>query len=150
LNDRLQEAGQLDRFVTFGACVLDLAQHTVTVASAGHPPPLIYRAATQAYENGCTTDQGGFPLGIVSDVAFECATFPLAPGDCVILYTDGLSESQSVADKDFGNDGILAALGPSEKSPKMMGTSLVDAVHQHAAGRKPHDDLTVVTFGRLL
>jgi phosphoserine phosphatase RsbU/P len=149
LNDHMQEAGQLDRFVTFGACVLDLINHTVTVANAGHQPPMIYRAATQTYEDGCTKDQTGFPLGIMEGIRFECTTFPLGPGDCVMLCTDGLSESQSVDEKDFGADGILAALKPCEKSPKIMGTCLVEAVHKHAAGRKPHDDLTVVTFGRV-
>src|SRR5205807_9432155 len=46
LNDHMQEAGLLDRFVTFSGCVVDLGKHTVSVVNAGHQPPLIYRAAT--------------------------------------------------------------------------------------------------------
>ena len=149
LNEHMQEAGLLDRFVTFGACVLDLNAHTVTVANAGHQPPLIYRAASKTYEDGCTIDQTGFPLGIVEGVVYECNTFTLGPGDCVILYTDGVSESQSRDNKDFGMAGIHAALNASPKSPKAMGMLLVENVQKHAVGRKPHDDLTVVTFGRV-
>ena len=149
LNDQMQEAGLLDRFVTFGACVLDLNQHTVTVANAGHQPPLIYRAATKTYEDGCTKDQTGFPLGVMEGVVYECNTFTLGPGDCVVLYTDGVSESRSLDERDFGNDGLLAALNASTKSPKAMGIRLVEAVQKHATGRTPHDDLTVVTFGRV-
>src|SRR4051794_36273369 len=95
LNEHLQEAGELDRFVTFGACLLDLADHTVQVANAGHQPPLIYRAATGKYEEGCTNDQTGLPLGIVDGIGYECNKFELGPGDCVVLYTDGISESHS-------------------------------------------------------
>lgn len=149
LNENLQEAGQLDRFVTFGACVLDIAAHAVTVANAGHQPPLIYRAATKTFEDGCTKDQTGFPLGIMEGMPYECNTFKLGPGDVVLLYTDGVSESKSVGEKDFGVDGVIAALTPGDKSVKAMGARLVDAVHKHATGRKPHDDMTVVAFGRL-
>ena len=121
----------------------------MTVANAGHQPPLIYRAASKTYEDGCTKDQTGFPLGVMEGVVYECNTFTLGPGDCVVLYTDGVSESRSLDEKDFGNDGLLAALNASAKSPKAMGIRLVEAVQKHALGRKPHDDLTVVTFGRV-
>jgi serine phosphatase RsbU (regulator of sigma subunit) len=149
LNEQLQEAGLLDRFVTFGSCLLDLAEHSVTVASAGHPPPLIYRASKKTYEDGCTMDQTGFPLGIMEGVLYETNTFTLGPGDCVLLYTDGVSESKNTEEKDFGMDGIRAALNAGPIAPRAMGERIVDAVQRHAIDRKPHDDLTVVAFGRL-
>lgn len=149
LNDQLQEAGLLDRFVTFGGCLVDLGQHTVTCVSAGHPPPMIYRAAKKAYEDGCTKPQTGFPLGIVEGFEYTCNTFTLGPGDCVVLYTDGVSESKNTSEKDFGVPGIHAALNAGPPTPRAMGERLVEAVNRHAADRKPHDDLTVVTFGRL-
>jgi serine phosphatase RsbU (regulator of sigma subunit) len=149
LNDYMQEAGLLDRFVTFTACVLDLGANSVTVANAGHNLPIVYRAATKTFEDGCTTDQTGFPLGVVEGVTYECNTFVLGPGDCVVLFTDGVSESKNREEKDFGNDGILATLKVGPMTPPAMGKRLVEAVHKHATGRKPHDDMTVVTFGRV-
>jgi phosphoserine phosphatase RsbU/P len=149
LNEQMQEAGMLDRFVTFGACLLDTANHTITVASAGHPPPLVYRAQTKAYEDGCTMDQTGYPLGILEGMPYETNTLTLGPGDCVLLYTDGVSESRSVAEQDFGMEGILAALNAGPMTPKALGERLVEAVQRHAIDRKPHDDLTVVAFGRV-
>ena len=150
LNENMQEAGLLDRFVTFGACVLDLNQHTVTVVNAGHPVPLIYRAATNTYEDGCTKAQTGFPLGVIEGITFDSNNLTLAAGDCVILFTDGVTESKNRDEKDFGMDGLLAALNAGPKSPKAMGVRLVETVQKHATGRRPHDDLTVVTFGRLV
>ncbi len=149
LNEQMQDAGLLDRFVTFGACLIELQNHSVTVVSAGHPPPLIYRSGKKAYEDGCTKDQTGYPLGIVEGIPYDFNTFTLAAGDTVLLYTDGVSESQNVQEKDFGMDGIYKALGAGPLTPKAMGQRLVESVHRHAVDRKPHDDLTVVTFGRL-
>jgi serine phosphatase RsbU (regulator of sigma subunit)/pSer/pThr/pTyr-binding forkhead associated (FHA) protein len=149
LNEHMQEAGLLDRFVTFTACILDLNKHTVTVANAGHNPPVVFRSATKTFEDGCTNDQTGFPLGVVEGVTYECNTFALGPNDCVVLFTDGVSESKNREEKDLGNDGIQATLKVGPMTPKAMGTRLVEAVHKHAAGRKPHDDMTVVTFGRI-
>jgi serine phosphatase RsbU (regulator of sigma subunit) len=149
LNELLHEAGELDRFITFGACVLDLHQHAMTVVSAGHPPPLIYRAATRTFEAGCTKDQTGFPLGILQGIPYDCNTVKLSAGDCILMFTDGITESKSRDDKDFGEEGILAALKTGPMSPRAIGDRVVEAVHKHAIGRKPHDDLTVVCFGRL-
>jgi serine phosphatase RsbU (regulator of sigma subunit) len=149
LNINLQEAGLLDRFVTFSGCLLDTTQHAVTVVSAGHMPPLIYRAAKKTFEDGCSTDQTGYPLGIVEGIDYESNTFTLDAGDCVVLYTDGVSESKNVGEQDFGMANIQAAVNAGPMTPKAMGDRLVEAVKRHAADRKPHDDITVVTFGRL-
>jgi phosphoserine phosphatase RsbU/P len=149
LNEQMQEAGQLDRFVTFAGCLLDLLNHSLAVVSAGHQPPVVYRAATKSFEDGCTSAQAGLPLGIVEGIAYDFNTLTLGPGDCVTLFTDGVSESRSIQEKDFGMEGFYAALKPGPMKPKEMGVRLVEAVKRHATGRKPHDDLTVVTFGRL-
>ncbi len=149
LNEQMQDAGLLDRFVTFGACVLDLEKHNVTVVSAGHPAPLIYRAETKVFEDGCTNDQTGYPLGIVDGIPYDCNTFTLNAGDAVVLYTDGVSESKNIQEKDFGTERIHAAIHAGPLTPKAIGERLVEAVQRHAVDRKPHDDLTVVTFGRI-
>ncbi len=149
LNEQMQEAGLLDRFVTFGGCLLDLQKHALTVVSAGHQAPVVYRAATKSFEEGCTRAQAGLPLGIVEGIPYDSNTLTLAPGDSVMLFTDGVSESKNVQEKDFGMDGVYAAMKPGPMTPKEMGVRLVEAVKRHAVGRKPHDDLTVVTFGRL-
>jgi serine phosphatase RsbU (regulator of sigma subunit) len=119
------------------------------VVNAGHPPPLIYRVGTNTYEDGCTKDQTGLPLGIMEGTQYDGNIVTLAPGDCVVLFTDGITDSRSKDDKEFRMEGLIAALNAGPMAPKAMGQRLVETVHRHATGRKPHDDLTVVTFGRL-
>jgi serine phosphatase RsbU (regulator of sigma subunit) len=148
LNEHLQEAGQLDRFVTLAACLLDPSKHEVTFVNAGHLPPLIYRCATDSFEEGSTHDMTGLPLGIVEGVPYESRTVALDPGDCVFLMTDGITESKNKEERDFHMDGVIAALRSGPMMPSAMIDRLLGAVHQHAAGRKPFDDVTVVAFGR--
>jgi serine phosphatase RsbU (regulator of sigma subunit)/pSer/pThr/pTyr-binding forkhead associated (FHA) protein len=148
LNENLQEAGRLDRFVTFAAGLLDPAKNEVTFVNAGHIAPLIYRKATGAFEDGTTSDQTGLPLGIVEGIPYDASTVTLGPGDCVLMITDGITESKDRAEIEFHMTGVVKALQAGPMNPQAMVDRLLDVVHKHAAGRKPHDDITVVAFGR--
>lgn len=148
LNEMLQEAGLLDRFVTLGACILDTQAHTCTCVNAGHMSPLVFRKGAQKFEEPITREATGFPLGVVDGYQYESSTFQLEPGDTVILYTDGVTESKNQDEAEFGMEGVLKALGTGPMNPKPMVERLMAAIRQHATGRKPHDDITVVAFGR--
>lgn len=149
LNELMQEAGMLDRFVTLGACLLDSAQHQLTVVNAGHLPPLVYRKGENRFIDGTTNDLSGFPLGVADGVPYESCTLPLHPGDVVLIYSDGVTEATNKAGAEFKMDGVYAALQAGPMTPKAMVDRLVAAVNQHAVGCKQHDDITVLAFGRL-
>jgi sigma-B regulation protein RsbU (phosphoserine phosphatase) len=81
---------------------------------------------------------------------FESQQMALRPGDSLILFTDGVTESMSVQGHEFELKGVERALQPiSGAGPRVLVDSLVRAVKQHAAGRDPHDDLTAVALGRI-
>ena len=77
-------------FVTAAYCLLDTEKHELSVSSAGHPPLLWLEA------NGETRsiDATGPALGLYSDAAFAEHRCRLAPGDQVLLYTDGLLDTE--------------------------------------------------------
>jgi phosphoserine phosphatase RsbU/P len=148
LNQLMQEAGVLDRFVTLGAGLLDVNTHQVTFVNAGHMPPMVYRKVSGQIEEPVTRDLSGFPLGVSEGIPYESCTISLDPGDGVLLFTDGVSDSKSRDEKDFQIQGVRAVFEEGELSPQAIGERLVAAVKKHALGRKQHDDLTVVCFGR--
>ena len=150
MNDRMQEAGLLDRFVTLGAGLVDLNTHEVTFVNAGHLPPLVYRHATREFQEPVTRDLTGFPLGVSENVVYESCSITLNPGDTVLLFTDGVTEAKSKDDQEFMMSGVHLALRDGPMNPRSMGERLVAAVKQHSLGCKQYDDLTVVTFGRLI
>jgi serine phosphatase RsbU (regulator of sigma subunit)/pSer/pThr/pTyr-binding forkhead associated (FHA) protein len=149
LNELMQEAGLLDRFVTLSAAVLDPLTHEVTFVNAGHLPPLLFRATTGKFVEGAPRDLAGFPLGVADGIPYEASTVQLSPGDAIVLCTDGVTEAKDKQDHEFNTERTIAALQASPCTPRAMGPRLVSAVKQHAAGCKQHDDITVVSFGRM-
>lgn len=149
LNELMQEAGMLDRFVTLAAGVLDPAAHQVTFVNAGHLPPLIYRKATGTIEEATTLEVAGFPLGVADGFPYDSVTVELQPGDVVTIFSDGVTEAKNKAGEEFQtNNRIPATILAGPTTAKAIGERLIAALKQHALGCKPHDDITVVCFGR--
>jgi serine phosphatase RsbU (regulator of sigma subunit) len=76
-------------FATFFYGVLDGRTATFTYTNAGHNPPLLCRAGGELEE----LRAGGLLLGMLTDQDYEQETVTLAPGDVVILFTDGITEA---------------------------------------------------------
>ncbi|MFI9809999.1 PP2C family protein-serine/threonine phosphatase [Streptomyces sp. NPDC052301] len=114
LNTVLHErysAGGDPRYCTavFGTLESDptTGQTAVSLASGGHPPALVLRAdGTAEY----LPTPGGLLVGILPEARFTTATTTLAPGDTLLLYTDGLTEARTGTDRTslYGDDGLLA------------------------------------------
>lgn len=155
LNEALLQAGMMDRFVTFSANRLDPVHHTVTLVNAGHMSPLIYRSGTNSLEEGISSDQSGFPLGMIEGMEYDSAEVRLNPGDTAIIFTDGVTDALSVQNESFGADRVKEAiLGDSALladayTPQEIGKRLIAAVQKHSAGQYQNDDIAVVVFGRL-
>ena len=86
----------------------------LTVCNAGHPRPLLYRAAKRQWD--FLGDQGtasqrsapsNIPLGIFDGAEYEQFDIELEPGDCLLSYTDALIESRDADGEMLGEDGLL-------------------------------------------
>ncbi|MGW1770244.1 PP2C family protein-serine/threonine phosphatase [Streptomyces sp. NPDC002104] len=102
--------GDAPRYCTAVFGVLDAASDgsfTVTLAGGGHPPALAVRA-NGAVEPVSTT--GGQLIGILPDPHFAQATTRLAPGDALLLYTDGLTEARAADGSMLGEEGLARHL----------------------------------------
>jgi serine phosphatase RsbU (regulator of sigma subunit)/pSer/pThr/pTyr-binding forkhead associated (FHA) protein len=148
LNGLLQKAGLRDRFVTLLAALLDPVSHTVTFVNAGHPSPVIYHKASADLSDAVPTEVAGLPIGILEDQEYSSCEVKLEPGDCIIAFSDGVTDSMDVKDTPFNIQGIYNTLRGGSFTPRTLGEKLVKAIKQHAAGRNQHDDITLVVVGR--
>lgn len=148
LNDLMHQAGLTDRFVTLAVAVLDPTTHKVTFVNAGHPSPLICRAGG-AVEEATSIQVTGLPIGVMEGYAYESAEIALQPGESVLVFSDGVTDAMDVNNNQFTVKGIHNALQGPKHAPKEIGERLLKLVKQHAAGRSQHDDLTLVSFGRM-
>jgi serine phosphatase RsbU (regulator of sigma subunit) len=134
-------------FVTACYAILDPPSGSLEYSLAGHAPPVVMRARTGSLER--LPASGGPLLGPFPDAAYESARTRLEPGDALILYTDGLPETEDVEGRLLGEDAVLAALesAPSLK-PAAIRARMLDCVTRHRAGAAATDDLTVLILGR--
>jgi len=158
LNDRMVEADLGDRYATLCATLLDPVTHTVQMVNAGHETPIIYRAATGELEPAISSDLSSFPLCWVPGNDYPIHSFTLNPGDCLILFTDGVNDAQNLEDVSFGREGINnVLLGDSDGEveianllfPQTIGDRIIKAVQKHSAGRSQFDDIALVVYGRV-
>jgi serine phosphatase RsbU (regulator of sigma subunit) len=114
----------------------------VTASSAAMPPVLVYRAATAEVEE---LGAGGLPLGTRLEAAWEERRAELAPGDMVLLATDGLAELPGPAGTPLGYDGVAGAFRAAAGVPA---GEVLDRLMARAAAwrgdREPADDVTLV------
>lgn len=128
------------RFVTFCYLVVDRAQQTLTFANAGHNPPILVKKDGRVE----TLSSGGMVLGVMPDTTYDQREVPIAPGDRLILYTDGISEAEAPDGSDYG-DGRLshAAAAHRHLAPEPLLDALFQDVSSFAAGRF-QDDATLI------
>jgi len=149
LNELMQEAGMLDRFVTLCAGLLDPGTHQVTFVNAGHMSPVVFRKNSGKLEDATARDLGGFPLGVADGIPYDACSVGIDPGDVLVLFTDGVTEAKNKQEAEFQMDGIYKAINQAPMTATAMGQRLINAVRQHSLGCKQHDDITVVCFGRI-
>ncbi len=150
LNDQLYPyTSPMDRFVTLTVAVLDPDRHTVTLASAGHPSPLLGRKGGAALQDVVPKATAGLPLGMTEGCAYDSCQILLQPGDNLILFSDGVTDALDARNNAFSLKGVHRVVQEAGAvSAAALGERIIRAVGQHAVNRDPHDDITLVCLGR--
>lgn len=145
LNASLAAIDPEGMFVTLVLATLDVATHTLIVANAGHPPPLLRGANGQVRELG---RGGALPLGVMDTGEPERSEHKLAPGEAVLLFTDGASEAMNAAGDLYGVPRLHDVFSRSGRTAQDAIDSIVQDVRGHEAGAPPSDDLTLICLKR--
>lgn len=133
-------------FVTLFYGVLDPDSGRLRFTVAGHNPPLHYCAAQGAVVELRTP---GIALGVLEEIRLSAAETTLAPGDVLLLYTDGVTETVDDALEEFGVERLRALLARHHAEPAAaIVRAITEAVAQHGQGRPPFDDVTLVVVKR--
>ncbi|HTS69791.1 MAG TPA: SpoIIE family protein phosphatase [Terriglobia bacterium] len=132
------------RFITFFYGLLHAPAHRLAYVNAGHNPPLlVHRDGSQS-----RLRDGGPVLGLVSDWQAQTGSVDLAPGDRLILFTDGITESADARGEEFMEER-LAALATTHRHmrPKALIEKIMAAVREFN-GDQWNDDATLLVLGR--
>jgi phosphoserine phosphatase RsbU/P len=155
LNQQFTALSKTGAFATAVVATFFEPSRRMTVCNAGHPRPLLYRAARQRWDflghnvpdqkSTRATGPCNLPLGLLEISEYDQFDIELEPGDCVLSYTDALMESNDVTGEMLGEDGVLRIL-------RLMGglepQKLIERLLAEIAERYPQnlteDDVTVL------
>jgi sigma-B regulation protein RsbU (phosphoserine phosphatase) len=126
-----------ETFVVLFVAVVDLADGTVRYASAGHEPAWAVRGGSVE-----TLPPTGPIVGIENDEGYGTATFRLAPGDALVISTDGLTESRDARGAFLGAEGVRAWLADLTGTAQARADAVVRRLRRRS--RRVTDDLAIL------
>jgi serine phosphatase RsbU (regulator of sigma subunit) len=134
-------------FVTAVLAALRPETGEMELVRAGHNPPLLVRAGGEI----SFLKPAGIAFGMAGAGTFDprlgVETVVLAPGDLVLLYSDGITEAMDRTEAQFSEERLIAALREPAGAAELC-ARIVDAVNAFAAGAPQHDDMTLVAVRR--
>jgi sigma-B regulation protein RsbU (phosphoserine phosphatase) len=119
----------------------------MTYSNAGHNPPYLFsdHSSPAVHELRRT----GMPLGLFAATRWDSETVWLAPGDTLILYSDGITEAQDVHRELFGEERLRrATLANLGRSAEEIQRAVLAQVSEFAGDAPPFDDITLAVLVR--
>ena len=142
LNILMYDASPANRFATFFCCLYDPNTRRLRYSSAGHNPALLWCAGSK---QTAWLKTRGPALGLRRVSAYEQAEVLLEPGDCLLLYTDGVTEARNAAGEEFEEPRLAeAVLGMSPCRAHEVLTTLMIGIDAFAGSATQHDDITMI------
>jgi sigma-B regulation protein RsbU (phosphoserine phosphatase) len=134
-------------FVTGLYAILSLESGKLVYANAGHHPPLILRSDGRRLEQ---LNRGETALGVLEGIEFREHASTLAGGDCMFLYTDGVTEALAPDGDLYGEERLKEVIQPSCDSGSAQETldRIVDDIARFVGNNPPSDDLTLMVLRR--
>jgi phosphoserine phosphatase RsbU/P len=127
------------RFTTAFLGELDPMTRTLRYINAGHNQPMLCRKSG-ALER---LDAGGLPIGISADAPYQSGSVVLAPGDWVVIFTDGVVEAMNTRGDEYGEPRLLASVaGGATGTPAEMMQRILADLDGFVGNTPQHDDVT--------
>jgi len=137
-----------DMFISMAYLVLDHQHDGVTLARAGHDAPLLYQRESQTIT---PIKSPGMVVGIDSGSVFDRLTVdfsvPLQRDDCLVLYTDGVTETLNSEGDEYGVDRMMQSVRASANDgAQAIVKTIIDDVREFTGSVPQNDDITVIAI----
>jgi serine phosphatase RsbU (regulator of sigma subunit) len=131
-----------EMFTTLFCGLLDVSSGTMTYCNCGHNAPLVLRKDASTFE---TLRTCGPPLGVLDESNYVPRSIALAPGDVLVLYTDGVTEAENTQRALFGNKRLEEAVLEKRGAPaRDVVEHVIARVTEFSNGAVQSDDITCV------
>lgn len=143
VNNLLEKDLEAGNFLSLCLAAFDPETLSLSYASAGHDPPLVYRPGEDAFVE---LESTGPLLGIMAGMEFGLGgPLQLAAGDILVFMTDGLFECMNENDETYGKDRLRDTIREHSKSgAETIVNALLEKADAWTGKRPPRDDITLV------
>ncbi len=133
----------IEAFVTAFYGIYDPVTRELTYSSAGHNPPILRLHGSSEFVE--LSEAASYPLGVDAQLSYESAVRKLETGDCLVLYTDGITDAEAKDGSMFGTCRLTALIeqGLDDDPPSLI-DRIVAAVDNFSDHQPPTDDRTLV------
>ncbi len=147
LNKDIAGSGLGHRFITLVLMVLDPPTGLVTIANAGHLPPLLRRSDGSV--ESVAKEESGLPLGIVPDQQYESITVTINEGDTLLAFTDGVTEAMNNAREIYGRERLTSCVTSTTGGIVSQIKAIISDVETFGGNMHSRDDTCCVGVERL-
>ena len=141
VNDALCNSNPEGMFATVFAAALDLESGVLHYANAGHTRPVLVQEPAELMDV-----DSGIALGLFEDAAIADYSIRLENGRCILIYTDGVTESVNAQNQFFGEKRLLSAVREVGNDVRQIVKALDNAVHDFTEDAEQFDDYTVLAL----
>jgi serine phosphatase RsbU (regulator of sigma subunit) len=145
INQYICDNSPANRYVTLFYSEIDPGTHQMTYINAGHNAPILARASGELMR----LDIGGLPVGITPLAEYAEGWVQFQPGDVLVIFSDGATESLSESGEEFGEPRLVEAVRQNRHRTAAGVRDRIDEVLARFVGKaKSVDDLTIVVVKR--
>lgn len=147
VNRRILQDTATNEFVTLFYGVLDPRDGSLIYCNAGQNPPLLFRDGRN--DHILKLFRTGIPLGIYEDQEWGRAQVQLSPGDLLLLYTDGVTEAQNIAEECFSEVRLLKSVNEYlGQTVQQIQEGLLAEIQRFVGEAQQSDDIALVVVAR--
>lgn len=145
LNTMMCETTAEDKFATLFYGCLDMERDTLGYTNAGHVFPILVRNSGRVE----ILDYSGLILGVIPEFGYELRSLTFAPGDVLVVTSDGVTEATNEAGEFFGEARLHEFLSSRNgRTAHEVRDSIVESVNRFSGSKGAGDDLTILVLRR--
>ncbi|MBD3224898.1 MAG: SpoIIE family protein phosphatase [Caldithrix sp.] len=147
LNNLIHKNTNIEKYITFFILRINLDDGTFSYVNGGHNPPYIFSKKKEER----TLEKGGLILGMMPNVSYELGRDQLLPGECLVMFTDGVTEAMDEQEHEFEEKGLIELVKPviNSKDSQEINQMIIDAIKEFSSNPVESDDITLLTINRI-
>jgi sigma-B regulation protein RsbU (phosphoserine phosphatase) len=145
INEYIFENSPSNKFLTLFYGELDPKTGTLSYSNGGHNAPIFVRRSGEVER----LDKGGLPIGMMQSVVYQEASVAFEPGDVLVIYSDGITESINEKEEEFEEERLIEVVKDNlGRSASGIRDRIDEALSRFVGTTAPVDDMTLMIIKR--